>query len=212
VIERPNWDWVRPSQEFGFLGPGDPEIHIRHALAFERVVADCLVLYGSEFRPVSYVDLGTGGGFPGLYIAQASYVSSCVFVEVRQKRARFLAEWIDRLGLSDRVSVLCERAEIVGRGSLRGSVRLVTARAFGGPGVTAECAAPLLRIGGCAVVSDPPDGGDIDRWSARGLRSLGLEQTASQEDGFSFRTLLAKTSCPTRFPRRNGVPRSQPLF
>lgn len=212
MISYPNWDWVSPAQDFGFLGPGDLGVHIRHALAFERVVADALLLRKGSPTPVSYVDLGTGGGFPGLLIAQASYIDRAYFIEVRQKRAAFLKEWVDRLGLEERVGVICERAEVVGRGALRGANALVTARAFGAPAVTAECAAPLLGLGGIAIVSDPPDGGDGVRWPDKGVEVLGLSQVAIKEDGFSFRSLSAVKICPSRFPRRVGIPRSQPLF
>ena len=53
----------------------------------------------------------------------------------------------------------------------------MTARSFGPPAATAECAAPLLAVGGLLVVSEPPDG--PDRWPADALAALGLEPSDS---------------------------------
>ena len=64
---------------------------------------------------------------------------------------------IKDLGIGHRVSVLSSRAEIAGhQPQWRGSFDAVVARGFAAPGVTAECAAPLLRVGGLLCVSEPP--------------------------------------------------------
>ena len=55
-----------------------------------------------------WLDIGTGGGFPGLAIAIASE-RSVTLVEPRKRRARFLADCVDQLGLADRVTVVAAR-------------------------------------------------------------------------------------------------------
>ena len=60
------------------------------------------------------------------------------------------------LWLGDRVEVWCGRAERLGRDAhRRGAFDAVVSRGFGAPAITAECAAPFLRVGGQLVVSEP---------------------------------------------------------
>lgn len=117
------------------------------------------------------------------------------------------------LGLADRVDVIEDRAEVVGRSPAhRSRYHVVVARGFGPPAVLAECAAPLLRAEGRVVVSEPP-GGDPARWPEEGLAPLGLRPHSSvQAAGSSFQVLEQRTLCPERFPRRVGIPSKRPLF
>ena len=71
-----------------------------------RHVADSVQLLGHlpNSDPLDWVDIGTGGGFPGLAIAIASS-HRVVLVEPRRRRAEFLLAGINQLGLERRVTV-----------------------------------------------------------------------------------------------------------
>lgn len=56
------------------------------------------------------LDIGSGGGFPGIPLALALHETKWILIESRGKRARFLQEVIDLLAL-DRVSVVHQRVE-----------------------------------------------------------------------------------------------------
>lgn len=158
-------------------------------------------------------DLGSGGGLPALPLALRFAGTRWVLIEVAVRRAAFLRRAVAVLGLGDRVEVREERAEVSGRNSgMRGRLDLVVARSFARPGMVAECAAPLLRVGGRAVVSEPP-GGEAGRWPPAGLAELGLRprSTAATAAG-TFQVLEQVDACPDRFPRRVGVPAKRPLF
>jgi 16S rRNA (guanine527-N7)-methyltransferase len=125
------------------------------------------------------------------------------------------------LRLEERVSVLEERAEAAGRDPRhRVGFDEVLARSFGRPAVVAECGAPLLRVGGWLVVSEPPSlpddsttvGTGAVRWPAEALRQFGLEPAEVFRDGATYRVLRQAEICPERFPRRDGVPAKRPLF
>jgi 16S rRNA (guanine527-N7)-methyltransferase len=119
---------------------------------------------------------------------------------------------VARLDLQGRCRVVAERAELAGRrDDLRGACDVVVARGFAPPPVTAECAAPLLRVGGLLVVSEPP-GSDDDRWPADGLAPLGLTLATTWTTDFHYRSLHQSRPCPTRYPRRVGIPQKRPLF
>jgi 16S rRNA (guanine527-N7)-methyltransferase len=204
------------AREAGFLGPGSIEPHIRHAEGF-AAIGRRLAASG---RPTPrLVDLGSGGGLPGLVVAMSWPEAAVDLLEAGARRAVFLQQATSRLGLGTRVRVLHERAEVCGRQEgFRGSYDGVLARSFGRPAVVAECAAPLLEVGGWLVVSEPPHGGepaDADggpRWPAEPLARLGLEPGETVCEEFDYKILRQVAPCPERFPRRNGVPAKKPLF
>jgi len=128
------------------------------------------------------------------------------------RRTAFLDDAVARLGLADRVTVRTARAEDAGRdATLRGQADVVVARGFGPPPVTAECAAPFLRVGGALVVSEPP-ASEGQRWAEGGLDVLGLRLEATLVGPPAFVRLRQVAVCPTLYPRRSGVPRKRPLW
>lgn len=155
------------------------------------------------------IDLGSGGGIPGLVVAVRRPDLEVVLVDAMAKRCRFLEEAVAVLGLG--TAVVEGRAEAIGRGPMRGSAAAVIARSFGSPPVTAECAAPLLRTGGLLIVSEPP-GDDRDRWPAAPLAGLGLTPRYRTGTAPAVQVLEQTTPCADRFPRRDGTPGKRPLF
>ncbi len=246
------------AQRLGYMGPGDIEAHIGHSGAFACVVTS--LLDGAPSAVLSRLaDLGSGSGLPALLIALGLKASArCVLIEGSARRAAFLDGALRRLGLTGSAGVIAARAEEVGqRPELRGTFDIVTARAFGRPAVAVECAAPLLRVGGHLVVSEPPSrrvsvnlagpsgrsgpsgvaglgapapvgpselattpAAPVElplppaiRWRPEALLRVGLELVGPRrEAGLTFMVLRQIELCPTRFPRRAGIPEKRPLF
>lgn len=194
------------ARELGFTGPTPVDLQIERSLA-----------YAAAISPVSRaLDLGTGGGLPGLVLIAAWPTTDWYLVDSSRKRTEWLKGAVASLGLTDRCHVVCERAETLGRSPLRATFDLVTARSFGPPAATAECAAPFLKLGGELVVAEPPEPG-AERWPAQGLESLGLVQVSTQavdtEAGpVTLSRFTATSECSERFPRRVGVPFKRLLF
>ncbi|MFP3899504.1 MAG: 16S rRNA (guanine(527)-N(7))-methyltransferase RsmG [Acidimicrobiia bacterium] len=197
------------SRRLGFLGPGSLRVQREHALGFALATGEA---------PERFLDLGSGGGIPGLVLAVEWPESEGVLLDAAERRCRFLVEAVEELDLGERVSIRRGRAEEVGRqGDLRGSFDLVVARSFGSPAVTAECAAPFLRAGGRLVVSDPPAAGGkgaeaAERWPSSGLALLGMERDGALAEPFHYQIVVQRRRCPDRYPRRVGVPAKRPLF
>jgi 16S rRNA (guanine527-N7)-methyltransferase len=194
-------DVLTDSRARGFLGPGPIDDQRRHAEAFLTAFA------GPAERAI---DLGSGGGVPGLVLALALPDTHWTLADAMLRRTEFLVEAVHRLGLTGRVDVLTARAEELGR-QRRGQADLVVARGFGAPAITAECAAPLLAVGGALVVSEPP-GADGARWPADGLAALGLALEATIAGPPAFVRLRQTAACPDAYPRRVGVPKKRPLW
>ena len=244
------------ARRLGFLGPGAVDRQVRHAHGFTRTLtAAWRASRGTDShggdgpgpdvgtaasppgsRPIRLVDLGAGGGVPGLVVATDLTDVQVVLLEANGRRAAFLGDAVVHCGLEGRAEVLQARAEEVGRDrDRRGRFDAILARSFGPPAVTAECAAPLLRPGGVLVVSEPPDGADerterlstarqagavpgtdssirADRWPHDGLALLGMARGVTVQDEFTYQVVVQRVPCPARYPRRTGVPAKRPLF
>ena len=153
---------------------GESKPHGEHAMGFVAFSDDPVAEFTGHV-----VDIGSGAGLPGLILADAFPATTWSLIERRIGRTELLSRAIHRLDINDRVEVLPEDAAVVGRSSLRGQADWVTARSFGQPGDTAECAAPMLRVGGSLLVSESFDADREARWPEQGLTKTGLVYTSS---------------------------------
>jgi 16S rRNA (guanine527-N7)-methyltransferase len=195
------------ARELGFFGPGPVEAHIDHSQAF--VAAWNTIKPGRA--PGRVLDLGSGGGAPGLILALAWPDAEVTLLDGMVRRTTFLADAAARLKLGARVQVLTGRAEELGRGPLRGTFDLVTARSFAAAPVTAECAAPFTDDDGLIAVADPP-APSPSRWPQEPLAQLGLRPAAQVTSPFHIQVLARSGPVPARYPRRVGVPAKRPLW
>jgi 16S rRNA (guanine527-N7)-methyltransferase len=201
---------LRRSEALGFLGSMPIDDQIAHALGFRSAVEDAL---GAD--PGTALDLGSGGGVPGLVLATVWPAATMTLLDASERRTAFLQEEVEALGWTDRVKVLRGRAEEVGRDpAMREALAVVVSRSFGSPAVTAECAAPLLEVGGILAVSEPPGEHQESRWSPEGLAQLGLAPRSSYRhlDRFGYQLIEKVSDTPDRYPRRVGIPTKRPLF
>lgn len=185
---------------------GESKPHGDHAMGFVSFSDDPTMDFIGHV-----VDIGSGAGLPGLILADAFPETTWSLIERRGGRTELLSRAVHRLELVNRVEVITEDVAVAARSSLQGQADWVTARSFGPPGDTAECAAPFLRSGGSLLVSEPFDGDIEKRWPAEGLDRVGLEYLST------WTTSLGKYA---RFRRtadeRPGLPRrgarKNPLF
>lgn len=170
-----------------------------------------------ELAPRRVVDLGSGGGVPGLVLALARPAIDWILVDSVRKKADALRGFVHELGLA-RVDVRDERAEALGHiPGQRESYDVVMARACAPLAVLAEYALPLLRIGGALVAwkGRMPDDELAAGSAAAALLGGGLPSvhlTAIEELG-DHRLIVIRKERSTRatFPRRPGEPARRPL-
>lgn len=157
---------LREAQRFGFFGPGP----IDSAAAHSRRFVEALGQPGPAAR---VVDLGSGGGLPGLVMAAAWRQTEILLIDRRQKRTDFLTRAVTRLGYGH-VTVRCaDVADLVAEvaSAAAAPFEIVTARGFGPPEDTLRTAVKLLSATGQVAISEPPDGRD---WRPDLLAELGL--------------------------------------
>jgi 16S rRNA (guanine527-N7)-methyltransferase len=131
------------------------------------------------------VDLGSGGGLPGLVLSAALPGWQVWLVERRQARVDLLRYGIAALGLIQTRVVAGDAERWLRSGEVTADV--VTARSFAPPLEVLRVARPALATSGLVVVSDPP-GGPL-RWDEGALAALGMEDLGQRAGIHAFRAL-----------------------
>lgn len=167
---------------------------------------------------LSFIDIGTGAGFPGLPVAIAVANSTVTLVDSTRKKIAFLEKTRTVLNLTN-VKTLTGRAEEVGQQpQQRQTYDVALIRAVGTASVCAEYALPLLKQGGLAVIYR-------GNWTQEETKAL--ENAVNQLGGIielvdKFTTPLSGSirhclylrkvaMTPVQFPRPVGVPNQKPL-
>lgn len=137
-----------PGIERGLIGPREADrLWERHLLNCAVVADPGLGLIPAQ---ATVADVGSGAGLPGLVWAIVRPDITCVLVEPLLRRATFLTEAVDALGLGDRVRVERGRAEDLIRSGWQ-PVSVVTARAVAPLPKLMSWTMPLLATGGTLV-------------------------------------------------------------
>lgn len=157
------------------------------------------------------VDVGSGGGLPGIPLGLATGVR-VVLIEPTAKKAAFLSRALQACALAG--EAVAERAETVARDErYREQFAFATARAVSRAPTVAELTVPFLRIGGRSLlqrtVPEPRERQALED-AAPMLGAALIEERILDGDHRIF-VLEKRHSTPPRFPRRNGVPEKRPL-
>jgi len=189
---------------------GEAEFVEKHALD---------ALLGAPLLPAGpLVDVGSGGGVPGLVLAIVAPERPVLLVEAVRKKTAFLEDAVRALAL-ERVAVRWGRAEEVGREpERREAFAGATVRAVGPVAACLELTLPLVRVGGAAVLYRGPAEADAeDAAAAAAAPLLGggapVAHARTLPSGAARRLVVVPKEGPTpeRFPRRPGVPAKRPL-
>lgn len=134
--------------------------HILHSLS-------ALLVY-PRLSPEAALDMGTGGGFPGLPLAIARPDSRFTLVDATGKKVRAVEDIAARLGLTNVRTTHARVEELAGKKDWSGKFDLITARAVAPLADLARWSAPLLRRGRAAGGGGDPvllayKGGDIEQ-------------------------------------------------
>ena len=164
-----------------------------------------------------FVDLGSGGGFPGLPVAAALDADAALLVDSVAKKVRFLDAAAAAVGMTRTVATFTGRAErLAGDPEHRQRWPAVLARAVAALPELVELSFPLLAPGGVLIAWKRGDVSTEATAAARAVLALGggVLQTADVSvSGLSGHRLVIVTktgSTPERFPRDPVVRRRSP--
>jgi 16S rRNA (guanine527-N7)-methyltransferase len=179
------------------------------------LIEDCLVLVGHLGDARKVVDVGSGGGLPGLPLKIARPDLELTLIEADQDKAAFLVHACAALGL-DGVEVVARRAEEAGHDPrLREAFDVAVARALAPMPVLAELCLGLVRVGGRLLAQktageDPGAGGRAIEVMGGAPAVVHAAPSVSRSTG----TVIVVDKIhptPDAYPRRAGVPNRKPL-
>lgn len=205
---------------------------IRDAEAgWERHILDSLTLLSAtaSLEPgAKVIDVGSGGGLPGLPLAIVCPHLSFTLLEATGKKVDFLRAVVEKLGLAN-VAVLAERAERAGHdrgeravgaaaeagariGGHRETYDLVVARAVGRLATLAELTVPFAKQGGAIALIKGEKAGEEVEEAAEALHQLkAVHSTTAQTPTGRIVVLEKRAATPKIFPRGDGEPSRSPL-
>lgn len=163
------------------------------------------------------VDIGSGAGFPGIPLKLIRPDIELLMIDSLGKRITFLREVISALGLDDCRAEHLRAEEAGAKTEFRETFDIALTRAVAPTGAIIEWSAPLIKVGGTAILyKGAQDTVETELSDARGaIAALHTEiDTKSIETPWGARTLvlckkLKKTD--RRFPRKPGEARRKPL-
>jgi len=181
----------------------------------EPLIEDCLVLVDHLGDARTLIDVGSGGGLPGLPLKIAVPELEVILLEADQAKAAFLLQACARLGLEG-VDVVAMRAEEAGHDArYRERFDLAVARALAPMPALVELCLPLVRIGG-RLLAQKTDREDVSA-AARAIDTMGgsLRGVVPARSGIreAGTVVIVDKLLPTpaMYPRRPGVPARKPI-
>jgi len=181
----------------------------------DELIDDCQVLVSHVSDATTLVDIGSGGGLPGLPLKIMVPRLKVTLVEADGRKAAFLTQACARLGLAG-VQVVGRRAEDAAHDAgLREAFDVAVARALAPMPVLAELCLPFVRVGGRLLAQKTRDE-DFDA-AARAIELVGgglfrVEPAPSTARSAGVVVVVEKVApTPEAYPRRAGVPSRRPL-
>jgi 16S rRNA (guanine527-N7)-methyltransferase len=145
------------------------------------------------------VDVGSGGGTPGIPLAASLPDRPVTLLEAERRKTEFLQQWTDELPNLDVVWGRAEEQPLEAYG-------VAVAKALAQPPVAAEWCLPLVEEGGAAIlwVGPSADAAAVSRAAERLAGAL-------EESPEGFFVLRKTGPTPPGFPRRAGIAKKRPL-
>jgi len=177
-------------------------------------VEDSLLAFEGHKPKGSYIDIGSGGGIPGLVLAIAFPGTRWVLVDSIAKKVREIERFSSTLSLSN-VTTVAARIEEYPKEVDRFNGAVMRAVARGD--VALELAAPLVERGGLIHLYKGPGWKDEERYAFLASAKLGLqfqdERNYRLSDGSSRKlvTFEKVSETPKGFPRKPGMASKFPL-
>lgn len=170
-----------------------------------------------EFRNAeTIIDVGTGGGFPGVPLAALCPEKKFVLADSLAKRLRVIDAVAIESGITN-ITTVHGRAEDLGRNpDYRETFDVCVSRAVASLPVLLEYCLPFVKVGGTFIAYKGPEAEEEIKISSVALKKLGgkIDRVVDESDGTYNHNLIVITkssSTPKAYPRKAGTPSKTPL-
>lgn len=191
----------------------DEEIDVKHFLDSLTIFKTNKITEGKRV-----IDIGTGGGFPGLPIKIVEDNLEVVLLDSLNKRLKFLDEVIKELGL-EKIRTMHERAEDLGNNKdYREKFDIAVSRAVASLNILAEYCLPLVKPNGYFIAMKGSDSNEEINEAENAIKILGgelenkIDIRIPQSDIVHSLLIIKKIGhTPTKYPRQSGKIKKNPL-
>ena len=164
------------------------------------------------------IDVGTGGGFPGIPLAVYAPEKQFTLLDSLNKRLKIIDELAEELGIKN-ITLVHGRAEDAARAKEhREKYDLCVSRAVSNLATLSEYCLPFIKVGGYLLAYKGPGAEEEVKEAAKALKTLGgslvdIRETSMEEYGLDHRILVIKKvrNTPKAYPRKAGTPLKEPL-
>lgn len=166
-----------------------------------------------QFKDVKTVmDLGTGGGFPGLPLAINYPDKKFLLVDSIGKKLKVIDDAIDKLNINN-AKTLHSRAEDLSKDT---KFDCVVSRAVANMSVLCEYCIPFVKLGGVFIAYKTEDAMDEIKSASNAIRILGgsvedIISDGEEGSGHIFVVVRKVSDTPLKYPRKAGDPVRKPL-
>lgn len=165
----------------------------------------------------SIIDVGTGGGFPGVPLAIVSPDKEFLLADSLNKRLKVINELASEIGIENVVTVHGRAEELARNKKYRESFDLCISRAVANLAVLSEYCLPFIKIGGFLLAYKGPDAEEEVKRAEKAIKTLGgkFKTIKSVElDGYDHNIVLIEKikNTPLKYPRKAGTPSKEPIL
>ena len=146
----------------------DEDVYVKHFL-------DSLMIFDSELVDdyMKVIDIGTGGGFPGIPMKIFNETLEITLLDSLNKRITFLDDVIDKLELQDVEAVHGRAEELSRKKEYREVYDIATSRAVANLRTLTEYCLPFVKVGGYFIAMKGPDPHDEVKEAQNSINKLG---------------------------------------
>lgn len=172
-----------------------------------------------EFQSAkNIIDVGTGGGFPGIPLAVYAPDKHFTLLDSLNKRLRIIDELAGGLDITN-ITLVHGRAEDVARNrEHREKYDLCVSRAVSNLATLSEYCLPFIKVGGYLLAYKGPGADQEVKDAEKAMKTLGgslvdIRETTMEEYGLDHRILVIEKvrNTPKAYPRKAGTPLKEPL-
>ena len=164
------------------------------------------------------IDVGTGGGFPGVPLAIAFPEKKFTLIDSLNKRIKIVNQLCDELEIKNVRAIHGRAEELARKKDMREQFDICVSRAVANMATLSEYCLPFVKVGGSFIAYKGPDCESEVKEASNAIEKLGgclLRRARPEADGVAFdhRLIVVKKIAATaaKFPRKPGTPSKEPM-